>query len=291
MKIELTVAAHHFVIDCTSYEGSSTLTALKAALPLRLQLHTPKIAGSHIYWHAPFLVDEDRNADIMKLPPGTFLYWPERQFLEVIFAPLQAESAAVTVLGMLDGPVEPLQALGEQLRVCHGRELIEGMLRCAVAPGAGATLVPSHSPLSELRRQAWATCPEEIDRLLADRGVMHPAGPLVFAESEARSLHELLYWIRRRAKGGEFGGASDFAGLAVRKAANRLSGYCHLTTIGTDLLRFAQALEEQPEAFAESLDEAIVYVGRIAAWLDLHIPWGDFNEVLRRVDDNRRRHA
>jgi hypothetical protein len=29
---------------------------------------------------------------------------------------------------------------------------------------------------------------------------MHPLGPLVFAESEARGLHEWLWWLRRDAQ-------------------------------------------------------------------------------------------
>ena len=88
--------------------GSAVRTqrALLNALPLPLQLHTPKIAGSHIYWHAPFVEDVEGATHVLSAAPGAFVYWPVRQFLEITFAPLQAENAEITVLGHLDAPID-----------------------------------------------------------------------------------------------------------------------------------------------------------------------------------------
>ena len=85
-----------------SGQATRTRAALLASLPLRLQLHTPKIAGSHIYWHAPFVEDVEGATHVLDAQAGAFIYWPVRQFLEITFAPLQAENAQITVLGQLD---------------------------------------------------------------------------------------------------------------------------------------------------------------------------------------------
>lgn len=115
LKLTLSVDGEDFSITCND-TAPRTLAALGRILPFGLQLHTPKIAGAHIYWHAPMVEEVEGGIAVLDAPPGAFIYWPVRQFLEITYAPLQAETAAVTVLGQLDGPVERIAELAQRLR-------------------------------------------------------------------------------------------------------------------------------------------------------------------------------
>ena len=55
MRLRLTVLEQSFELACDPVRAPRTLARLAGHLPLPLQLHTPKIAGNHIYWHAPFI--------------------------------------------------------------------------------------------------------------------------------------------------------------------------------------------------------------------------------------------
>src|SRR5690606_35925857 len=95
---------HEIALDTAS--APRTIAQLLAHLPAKIDLHCAKIAGRHIFWHAPFIAPLEKGQDVLTVPPGTFLYWPERQFLELVYGELQAESAQITVLGRLTGDIQ-----------------------------------------------------------------------------------------------------------------------------------------------------------------------------------------
>ncbi|WP_417723879.1 hypothetical protein [Salipiger sp.] len=261
-----------------------TMAALAAVLPMPLQLHTPKIAGSHIFWHAPFVEDVEGGVDVLSARPGAFIYWPVRQFLEITFAPLQAETAAVTVLGHIDAPVELIADLGRRLRTGAGRRRFTGTLRMAngaAAPAAPAPEVPA--ALLHARRALWSACPADITDLVTSRAIMHPVGPVMQAESEARVLHESLWWVRS-ALGTEAEAGLRVAGcLALDKAAVRLRDFCHMGDTAGILFRCREAMADPRQPLGAIIDESILVAGRIGAWIDLLIPWNDLNEAYRRA--------
>jgi hypothetical protein len=80
------------------------LTKVIAALPARVDVHCVKIAGSHIMWPVPFVEHAEKASDALTMPPGAF-FWPERQYLEITYHALQAETAAVSYLGHLTDDV------------------------------------------------------------------------------------------------------------------------------------------------------------------------------------------
>lgn len=262
-----------------------TRRSLLAALPMRLQLHTPKIAGSHIYWHAPFVEDVEGATHVLDAKAGAFIYWPVRQFLEITFAPLQAETAEITVLGHLDAPVDGIAELAAVLKREQGRRVIDGTL--ALADGGTAEASPP-SPLPPDivagRRAIWDRMPDDIARITASRAIMHPAGPVFTAEAEARVLHELLWWIRSELGSVDEAVLRQTAALALDKAATRLRDFCHLEETPALLFRLEKAMEDAVP-FDPLVDEAILVAGRIGAWLDLLIPWNDLNEAFRKALD------
>lgn len=254
---------------------------LLATLPVAIDIHCAKIAGSHIFWHAPFLAELEAATDIMTLPPGTFLYWPERQFLELIYGELQAETAAVSVLGRLRGDVGWLKALGARVLERQGHETVWARLAAtgASSPGRNAPVSPALLPLVEARRAAWDAMPAELTALSERRGIMMPYGPLAMAEGEFRKLQELLWRLR---PAGAAAAPADRAGVAaflVDAFIARIDGFCGLHEAGR-VLREGRTLLTQPACSDAAIEELILYTGRMAAWLDLCIPWSDLNAAV-----------
>ncbi|SDA93516.1 hypothetical protein [Mesorhizobium qingshengii] len=269
-------------------DAERTRRALLSVLPMRLQLHTPKIAGSHIYWHAPFVEDLEGATHVLAATAGAFIYWPVRQFLEITFAPLQAENAEITVLGHLDAPVEGIAELAATLKRDQGRRILEGTLGRSDG-SAREPLAPSPLPrdIIAARKALWAACPADISRVTASRAIMHPAGPVFTAESEARVLHELLWWIRAERGRKDEVVLRQVAALALDKTATRLRDFCHMEETPALLFRLKAAMGDG-YPFDTLIDEAILVAGRIGAWLDLLIPWNDLNEAFRAALDGRR---
>ncbi|GGE05889.1 hypothetical protein GCM10011390_26170 [Aureimonas endophytica] len=284
MQLEFALGGERWQIRCATERAPRTLARLAAHLPMDLQLHTPKIAGSHIYWHAPFVEGVEGAVNVLDAAPGAFIYWPVRQFLEIVFAPLQAETASITVLGQLEGGVERLAALGARLREQHGRRLFAGILTRADGAGPAAPDADGVLPaaLAARARGLWRACSDEILALTRSRAIMHPAGPLFMAESEARVLHETLFELREAALAGGGDGPIRFAAVrALDRAGRRLADFCHLTETGRLFADLAALLDDPARPLPAVLEAAILASGRTAAWLDLQIPWFDVNEALR----------
>jgi hypothetical protein len=260
-----------------------TIDKLLASLPSRLDIHCAKIAGQHIFWHAPFVAQLESSIDIMTLPAGTFLYWPERQFLELIYGELQAEKASVSVLGQLVGDIQWLKEMGRNLVLNHGREVTWAALDFA----PGSDYVPQPQPaighaglqaLVEARESAWAVEPSDVKRLLARRGMMLPFGPLVMAEGELRKCHELLWRLWNGSSGLPAEQLPQVASFLLQAFIDRVDGFCGMHETG-DVLKQIMALLNAAEVPARMvLEEAVLYTGRMAAWLDLYICWNDCNE-------------
>lgn len=263
---------------CNEIEAPQTIAALRRSVPMASQLHTPKIAGSHVYWHAPFVCDLEGSSPVMDMAAGAFFYWPDRQFLEISFAPLQAETASVTPIGYADCPVEVLVELGQRLRLTQGSAANAIRLR---ATGPAPTPTPEvETPLTAINREIWAAMPDEIAALPARRAIMHPVGPMLYAEGDARNLHELLWWARKQADTADAEIARYGAALLADKVATRLRDFCHLEQSAHMVAAIALALRDPALPPDRVLEESILIAGRLAAWLDQIIRWNDLNETL-----------
>lgn len=260
-----------------------TIGKLISTLPATLDIHCAKIAGQHIFWHAPVVADIEKAQDILTLPAGTFLYWPERQFLELIYGELQAEKAQVSVLGRLTGDIGWLKEYGHHVVQNHGRGLMraelvigEGCEPLAIAEEEAAS--PAVEALRAARRQMWAGPPEEMYGLMRRSGMMLPYGPLAMAEGELRKLHELLWRLRSGAYGISTDRRAEVAGFLIDAFNARIDGFCALHGCGA-VLDDAKPLLSDAATAPQGLEELILYTGRAAAWLDAHIPWNALNEA------------
>lgn len=280
-------------ISCDGAAAPATMEALLSSLPATVYIHTPKIAGNHIYWHAPFIRDLERPRDVMEVAVGAFIYWPERQFLELVFAPLQAEVAKVTYLGAVDCDLESLVALGTHARAAHGvSPVVAKLAENKATPDVPSAVEPEfeQTPLSRIaavRRELWREVPPEFNKLMAGRGIMHPAGPLFVAESGLRCLHELLW--RHRSGALSHGGAIHrlAAAEACSMIATKLDDFCHLPASATAIRALAEAFGDPDLPTDAVLEEAILTVSKLSDWLDLLIPWNEINETVRSTDERR----
>lgn len=300
-------ASLYFIYEGERYEialdhaaAPRTIETLLQHVPARIDLHCAKIAGRHIFWHAPFVAPLEQGRDVLTAAPGTFLYWPERQFLELTYGELQAESAQVTILGRLTGDIDWLIALGEDLRRGQGRRIFWAGLEVDVSSkqreGVGVTKTASEltgdaeAPcmndarfihLKTAREQAWVAEPDSVTELVARRGILLPYGPLAMAEGEFRKLQELLWrYASRHAEGFSAGAKAEHTAFLLEAFVSRIADLCGMEECRATLLGAAELLREQPDAYTAITHELILYCGRFAAWLDLYIPWNDLNEAV-----------
>ncbi|MCB4769671.1 hypothetical protein LGR54_13725 [Ancylobacter sp. Lp-2] len=286
------MASLYFTLDGASHEielypdlAPVTIGKLVASLPARLDIHCAKIAGQHIFWHAPVVADIEKPADILTLPAGTFLYWPERQFLELIYGELQAEKAQVSVLGRLTGDIGWLKEYGRRVVERHGQEPLVAELSAAadalpLALPEKDFASPGLIALREARKAIWQAPPEEIFVLLRREGMMLPYGPLAMAEGELRKLHELIWRLRREDYGIGLAERARVATFLIDAFNARIDGFCALHEIGR-VLDSARPLLADPALVGDVIEELVLFTGRAAAWLDTYIPWNALNETTR----------
>ncbi len=276
-----------------------TAQALVDSLPARVDLHCAKIAGDQILWPAPFVMPLESARDIQGVGPGAFIYYPKRQFLEIMFGPLQDETASVTILGQVSAGLDGLARIGKIVQKDHGWRTVWAELRAGsgawraelaraaqaapilpgeVAQTADADAGRSLQAARSARRRAWSGMPREFERLRAREGVMLPLGPIFFAESELRKLHENLWLVRETGSDAE----ARTAAMLIRGAAAQLDGLLGLHETARTLSLFADALVGEDDR-AAVLDEAIMAVGRLSHWLDLYFPWQKLNEASARA--------
>jgi len=274
-------------IELSPEKAPKTLAKLLATLPADLDIHCAKIAGQHIFWHAPFISDLEQAHDILCLPAGSFLYWPERQFLELIYGELQAEKAQVCVLGQMKGDIAWLKEYGAKVVKQHGTKILHAQLLKGI-DCEGLREDPSSPPAPEIawlreeRQKIWRNPPAELLSLMCRRGLMLPYGPLAMAEGELRKLHELLWRLRTTSQKNGVRTIdpltrADIVPFLIEAFHARIDGFCGLSHCG-QVLSAAADLFAKTQQQDELLEELVLYTGRAAAWCDAYIPWHALNE-------------
>jgi len=271
-------------IELTDAHAPKTLAKLVAALPATVDIHCAKIAGSHIMWPVPFVERLESASDVLAMPPGAFFFWPERQYLEITYAPLQAETASVSLLGRLKGDIGWLRDYADRQRQGQGRALFTAEVhqRGRETPAASPPRPDGGDAFVRLRAarlEAWEGQPADVQRLLDRRGLNVPFGPLTMAEGELRKLHELLWrlWNEQDRRGDAE--KARIAAFAIETTITRVGGFCHMLDTASVLRDGIACLDGGEAPIEDILVELILYAGRMAAWLDLHICWWPMNEL------------
>ena len=278
-------------LDGTS--APKTLAKVLAALPATVDIHCAKIAGSHIMWPVPFVQGVEKASDVLSMPPGAFFFWPERQYLEITYDALQAETAAVSYLGRVVGDVAWLRDYAERQRRGQGESVFTAELSVRQPKPDAIAPFEAHGDaafqrLHEARLAAWDRQPADIEALLDRRGLNIPFGPLAMAEGELRKLHELLWRLWNEGPARADAEKSVIARFAIEATFTRVSGFCHMLETGVVLKDGLDCLAAADRDVSDILVELILYVGRMAAWLDLHISWWPINELTLRNLNQRK---
>jgi len=289
MEMEIDLEGTRAIARLDAAAAPATCEALAGLLPFSTTVHYAKIAGDEFYLHVPLVLDVERGRRVPVLPRGAVAFWPERQLFCVYHGRIQDEDATVTFLGQIVGNLEGLAAAGDRLRegspagprVAHLRP-VGSEAAPRVAPH---DLVQRSTPLAGRVAAAYAAiaerAPGEVRALLAQRGVMRPAGPVLYAEAETRKLHETLWLIRQEARAS--GVVPSLASTILRHCAGRLRGWYQLGDAAALVDEVAGALPGLPCAQATEVVEALMlYVGRLNLWVDASIPWDGLNRLLAR---------
>ena len=141
--------------------------------------------------------------------------------------------------------------------------------------------------LRKARELVWSKMPEEIRSILSKRGLLLPAGIILYAESDTRNFHEILWEIYNRVSKGKVKGSElKFMLLTLLDYYERkMSGWYHLNEIASVLANARKIIENATtlEEYIEVVRELMLYIGRISMWLDLLIPWYEINEVIKKM--------
>lgn len=278
-------------IELVDTHAPKTLAKVLENLPATVDVHCAKIAGSHIMWPVPFVEQVEKASDVLTMPAGSFFFWPERQYLEITYDALQSETAAVSYLGKLKGDVSWLRDYAERQRREQGQKLFtaEVFLRETQPVSKPVPVAKSEAfqRIRTARLSVWEKEQSDVQALLNRRGLNVPFGPLSMAEGELRKLHELLWrlWNQKERRSDQE--KATIAVFALEAAITRVGGFCHMLDTAAILQQGIDGFEAGTDPVEELLIELILYTGRMAAWLDLHICWWPMNELTLGFLENR----
>ena len=109
--------------------------------------------------------------------------------------------------------------------------------------------------------------------------------PSLTQKREKASLPDspiLLGWLRQMML------IREFEVRTMQAYQNRqIGGFCHMLEVGDRLQDGIAVLNERKIETNQVLEELVLYIGRIAAWLDLHICWWPMNEMTRNAQEGR----
>ena len=140
------------------------------------------------------------------------------------------------------------------------------------------------------RKAIWEKVPEEIDRMKKRKGLMQPAGSIVYAESETRKLQEILWVFKNLLKEKQItiDNLKNSLKAFLEHFSVRIGGWCGLKDTSTQLKNTSELISklETSEELNNVLDELMLYSGRLNMWIDLLIPWDDLNEQMKEIFQN-----
>ncbi len=276
-----------FEIELLDLRNSDTLRQLRAWLPAEITIHCAKIAGCHVYWPCPILAGIEAGTDIHKLPPGSFLYYPDRQYLEIVYDELQAETATVNHLGQWKGDIGWLRAFAERQRIEAGGSHVftahlslKGAGEKAVAPPVADE--GAFARIRKARLAVWQEEPAEIKDLLLRTGHNIPLGPMATADGYFRFVQESLWQLWAEPERYSDEARRACAINAMELGISRLSHYCHLLETEALLNDAIACVKAGDVPLQTLLAEVIFYCSRMSNWIDVHIPWFRANELTKQ---------
>jgi hypothetical protein len=138
--------------------------------------------------------------------------------------------------------------------------------------------------ITKSRVEIWASMPHDVDSLPLRLDTPLPAGNIIYAESITREYTELIWIFMEALRMGSL--PEDTVrmalGLMLEHLTERLSGSHGLQRQASVLQKTTEYLRTcSTSELAGVLGEVRLYLSRLNLWLDLLIPWNDWNEDVR----------
>jgi hypothetical protein len=266
--IDCEVEGQRFSIELDSHSAPRTVSALREALPMVSDVHCAKVAGLQLILPVPIVCGFEGNDDVVELPAGSIIYYPRRQFLEILLGPVQEFGGTANYIGRVQGNIETMLALCSKAIACAGRSSL--WVSMSGPETHNQPLSSAHPDLLAIRKGLWAEMPAELWKLTKHFGAFGPIGPLLYAESELRKLHEFL-WELRPTKGRYLIKAT--AGPIIDSTVRQLRDFFDLTENASLLERAWTLTCADTRDMPANFDELLLCVGRLSLWLDNILPW------------------
>lgn len=268
-------------INLFDEDAPKTINKIKDILPQTIDLHYAKFAGQEVFGMLPIFVNLENARNVNNMKQNTVVFYPEKQLFCIYYGELQEEDANVTVIGELKATEEFIDEL-EEVRYNQGIRMIikntedEDVKHCCC---------DYHLKDNNMD---WHNLPHELDMLLKRNGIMQPGGPIIYAEAETRKLADLI-WLSYGYFQNNHDLPMEFLEELLKKGMNMLGGWCGLKDTAKVINQYLIDLKrsETDSDINEILKDFLLYVNRLNMWLDLLMPWDDYNESIKKY--NRRR--
>lgn len=263
-----------------------TLGRLNAHMPFRTELHYAKIAGEEIMGVMPFNAPLENTLEVSQVKAGMMVFWPERHLLCLYYGKMQEEAASISLLGYLKGDTERFTHAGEQVRREQGKGLIYGSFYGETPKAAVPVITPTHATLLPFEYKIWERLPNEILQLTSRRGIMQPAGPVLYAEADTHAFHEFLVTTIRMLPEEEAALAcfSDIFCMHLKAFHQKMAGWYLLPDTASVIKAYLNEFSRTCDAGIHKslLENLMLFIGRLNFWFDALIPWDEFNEYMKK---------
>lgn len=103
-ELQITVGKTKANAQLLDETAPKTCEAIWNRLPLAGDMHYAKIANTHeVFFIAPFVLPHESATAVSGLEPGSIIYWPNRQFIEIFFGPTEFVEEATLFAKITDG--------------------------------------------------------------------------------------------------------------------------------------------------------------------------------------------
>lgn len=266
---------------CELFENDvpKTCNAIIDLLPCETELHYAKFAGQEVFGIIPLLMPLEKYSLVSELETGSVAYYPDRQLLCIYYGEVQEEEAGVTVIGHLISDEKFINEM-ENVRDNQGLKMI---IR---EHGSEKKNINKHKHIIQLDEDIWEKPLEEILDMKKRRGYTQPIGPILYSEGALRDLIGLLWKYRESYIKNNEMNVKDFRdGLSY--FCQIIGGWCGLKKTANLIREYYELLAADNAKELEVLDDMILFISRIHMWIDLLIPWEDFNQLyLRKLNSN-----
>jgi hypothetical protein len=278
MTIEATLGDAGFQIELDPGCPTALAHWLCKRSPLSTRVHPSSVVGNMFYLLSDcVLPDCEPDVDVNVVEPGTWVYWPNRQFIEFIYGTLEKEDTSVVIVGTTTAGLAELVTEAE--KNASDRQSILTLRWAGAAPAFQEKKYPplayEENRVVQLVRSAaedwWGSEPDFITGLASKDDVVKARGGLALVESIASRHQELMWQVIKKRDELERQSMADVLDVTASSFLSQLREPLSLTGASMDKIADAQAHFEH--CTAAGLEQIAIDMARafaaVARWSSL----------------------